>query len=83
MSSSLAAGVNRLEIKSVMLVFRPSFVNCWPLTFSLVQHSPPPLLPCVKSILDTLIQCVGGGGGVVMRFLASDTYTLAAKSLYR
>ncbi len=44
--------------------FRPSFVNCSPLTFSLVQLSPPPSpLPSVNSytVYTYSIQCVRGG----------------------
>ncbi len=62
MSSSFSAGVYRLEIKAVMLVFRPSFVNCCPSNLFSGSTIPPPLLPCVKSILDTHIQCIRGGG---------------------
>ncbi len=58
--------VYRLEIQSVMLVFRPSFVNCCLLTFCLIQLSPPPSLPYVnKYTVYTYSVCSGGGYGVL------------------
>jgi hypothetical protein len=55
--------VYRLEIQSVLLVFRPIFVNYCPSTFSQV-HLPPPPLPCVNKYRSIQsIQCVTKGGG--------------------
>ncbi len=54
--------VYRLKIQSVMLVFRPSFVNCCP--FNLLYGSTLPLhpLPCVsKYTVYTYSVCKGGG----------------------
>ncbi len=50
--------VYRLEILSVMLVFRITSVNCCPSTFSLVQLSPPP--PCPVWLNCKNVQCTGG-----------------------
>jgi hypothetical protein len=57
--------VYRLEIQSVMLVFRPSFVNYCPTNH--LSGSPPPPLPCVKiQYLQTICGWEGArGGGVV------------------
>jgi hypothetical protein len=57
--------VYRLEIQSVKLVLRPSFVTVASLTFSLVQP-PPPTLPCVKVQYCIYRQCVAGRGWVVL-----------------
>ncbi len=54
--------VYRLEIQTVMRVFRPSFVHCCPLTFSLVQLFSLPPFPVWISILFTRKQYVRGGG---------------------
>ncbi len=51
--------VYRTEIQSVMLVFRPSFVNYCLSNLLSGSISPPP--PVWIIILYTLIQCVGGG----------------------
>ncbi len=59
-----AAGVYqvyRLEIKPVMLVFQPTFVNCCPSI--LLSVSTPPPLPCVNKLtVYTYTVCNGGGG---------------------
>ncbi len=62
--------VHRLEVQSVMLVFSMQLVNCCPLTtFSLVQLSPPPPLPCVNKYTAVYTYTVrkGGGGGLGLR----------------
>jgi hypothetical protein len=62
----------------------PSLWTVAPLTFSLVQLSPPSPVPVNKYtvLYCTSIQCVGWGGGGT-GFWASDRWTPAAKSLYR
>jgi hypothetical protein len=53
-----------LEIQSVMLVFRPSFVNCCPSNLLSGSTLPPPPLPCVnKFIVYIYTVCKEGGGG--------------------
>jgi hypothetical protein len=71
--------VYSLEIQSVILLFRPSFVNCCPsplLWFNSPRYTP----TCVnKYTVYTYTVCRGGD----MDFWPSDRYTPAAKSLYR
>ncbi len=57
--------IYRLEIHSVMLVFRPSFVNCCPsniLSGSTLR--PPPPLPCQSKVYTDIVW-LGGGWGML------------------
>ncbi len=68
--------VYRLEIQPVMFVFSTQLSELLPLTFSLVQLSPSPPLPCVNKYT-VYTYTVSKGGG---RFWASDRLKPAAKS---
>ncbi len=72
--------VYRLEIKLVMLVFRPSFVNCCPSNLLSGSTSPFPSFPVWISILYIRIQCVRG---VCMGFKASDRLTPSQVNFFR
>jgi hypothetical protein len=56
--------VYKLLIRSLMLVFRPSFVNCFPSDLLSGSSLPPPPLPCVNKyyIVYTFAMCKLGGG---------------------
>jgi hypothetical protein len=60
--------VYRLEMKLVMLKFRPALLTIAPLAFSLVS-SPPSPPSSVNSILYTCIQCVKGGVPLTLALL--------------
>jgi hypothetical protein len=74
MSSSFSAGVYRREISRSCWYFRPSFVNCCPLTFSLVQLSPPSSTLCEMYTWYTYTVCKGVGEGLWGSWTQKDTH---------
>jgi hypothetical protein len=66
--------VYRLKIQSVMLVFRPSFVNYCPSTFSPVHLTPSP--PRVNKYRPISLYNVGGGIGLCGEEHIQELYTL-------